>query len=776
MNKREKTFIKEIKELYEKDGYKLENNEAKSLLELYFKKSTKPNMLIKVLDEYGDFDLMRDTLECFEDNNPECSQYKVIFLRGYDKLEANRFLDFNMVIEDDTIINKMKISLIKYGEISELFNYNIKAIDEAKDYLDKFKKVSINNATGLGKTLIVKEIMKTKEFNSILYLAPSDEILRQSMNSFGDRFNVEYKTFAKMHYNREMCFNHYDLIVIDEYHRVGAPKWEDAIKTLLENNKDSSLIGLTATYVRYLDNARDMRDELFQDKFVSEITVNEALARRILTTPTYVSSIYSINYEKRNLIERINNSNMTETEKRKMLNTVNARCMAWEKDENIVNLIKEYSSGNKNKFIIFCKNISHIYDVERLVVKWFERAFNKKVNTLKIFTGAEKRKFILDRFNNNPEDEITLLFAVDILNEGVHLGGKVSGIIFLRETESPIVYFQQLGRALQSSNTENVVIFDFVRNFSNIKSKARISIKDQDIEAINRKRRNLNLKPIDFKFNIINDSEEIIEFFNSVYDRVSNSFEVNYEELKKFYKENGSAAVPVKTSYLGNWCSRMRAAGKKGTLTEEQIKKLDELNFIWDVHEDMWTSKYNQYKLYKEESKPLTTELKNWENNQKKAYKSGVLSEKKIKILNEINFDFKRKDKTNNLNWDGMYNLVVEYNKETKEIPKHNTEYKGYKIGTWVFNQRYVLEKSKDEGRVTKFKKLGLFSKTKPRKSFEERLNELKNLKEGKIKKTKDIVDYTYKARMLYRNGKLPKEKYEALKEYIDFKEKEFIK
>lgn len=776
MNKREKTFIKEIKELYEKDGYKLENNEAKRLLELYFKKSTKPNMLIKVLDEYGDFNLIKDTLEYFEDNNPECSQYKVIFLKGYDKLEANKFSDFNMVIEDDTIINKMKISLIKYGEISELFNYNIKAIDEAKRYLNEFKKVSINNATGLGKTLIVKEIMKTKEFNSILYLAPSDEILRQSMNSFGDRFNVEYKTFAKMHYNREMCFNQYNLIIIDEYHRVGAPKWEDTIKTLLENNKESYLIGLTATYVRYLDNARDMRAELFQDKFVSEITVNEALARRILTTPTYVYSVYSINYEKRNLIERIKNSKMGEAEKHKTLNEVNTRCLAWEKDENIVNLIREHSSGNKNKFIIFCKNISHMYDVEGLVVKWFERSFNKKVKTLKIFTGVEKRKFILDRFNNNPEDEITLLFAVDILNEGVHLGGKVSGIIFLRETESPIVYFQQLGRALQSNNTENVVIFDFVRNFSNIKSKARLNIKDQDTEAINKKRRNLNLKPINFKFNIINNSEEIVEFFNSVYERVSSSFETKYEELKNFYKINGSAAVPVKSSPLGEWCSKMRTKKRKGTLTIEQIKKLDELNFTWDIYEDMWMSKYNQYKLYKEESKTLTTELKNWENNQKKAHKSGILSEKKIERLKEINFDFKRKDKKNNLSWDGMYDLVVEYNKENKEMPKYNTEYKGYKIGVWVFNQRYVLEKSKDEDRVTKFKNLSLFSKTKQRKSFEDRLDELKKVKEGKIEKTKDIIDYMSKNRVLYRKGKLPKKKYEALKEYMDFKEKEFAK
>ena len=39
------------------------------------------------------------------------------------------------------------------------------------------------------------------------------------------------------------------------------------------------------------------------------------------------------------------------------------------------------------------------------------------------------------------------MFAVNIFNEGMHVNG-VDGVIMTRHTTSPIVYLQQIGRAL----------------------------------------------------------------------------------------------------------------------------------------------------------------------------------------------------------------------------------------------------------------------------------------------------------------------------------------
>ncbi|MGL4210893.1 MAG: DUF3427 domain-containing protein, partial [Cetobacterium somerae] len=61
--------------------------------------------------------------------------------------------------------------------------------------------------------------------------------------------------------------------------------------------------------------------------------------------------------------------------------------------------------------------------------------------------------------------ELEYIVTVDIFNEGVDIP-CVNQVIFLRPTESSIVYIQQLGRGLRKSeNKEYVVILDFIGNY-----------------------------------------------------------------------------------------------------------------------------------------------------------------------------------------------------------------------------------------------------------------------------------------------------------------------
>ena len=59
-----------------------------------------------------------------------------------------------------------------------------------------------------------------------------------------------------------------------------------------------------------------------------------------------------------------------------------------------------------------------------------------------------------------------------MLNEGVHIDG-VSGVILLRPTVSPIIYKQQIGRALAAGSKKNSVIIDVVNNIENLYSVAQ---------------------------------------------------------------------------------------------------------------------------------------------------------------------------------------------------------------------------------------------------------------------------------------------------------------
>ena len=60
--------------------------------------------------------------------------------------------------------------------------------------------------------------------------------------------------------------------------------------------------------------------------------------------------------------------------------------------------------------------------------------------------------------------DLEILFAVDILNEGVDIPG-VNMVLFLRPTESSTIFLQQLGRGLRKyTNKPYVTILDFIGN------------------------------------------------------------------------------------------------------------------------------------------------------------------------------------------------------------------------------------------------------------------------------------------------------------------------
>lgn len=63
-----------------------------------------------------------------------------------------------------------------------------------------------------------------------------------------------------------------------------------ATDELLSGSKAS---GLSATNIRYLDNQRDMAQEVFVGCVASEMSLGEAIVRGILAPPKYVLSVFS---------------------------------------------------------------------------------------------------------------------------------------------------------------------------------------------------------------------------------------------------------------------------------------------------------------------------------------------------------------------------------------------------------------------------------------------------------------------------------------------------
>ena len=83
-------------------------------------------------------------------------------------------------------------------------------------------------------------------------------------------------------------------------------------------------------------------------------------------------------------------------------------------------------------------------------------------------------------FKTDTTNRLKLLFCIDMLNEGVHVEG-ISGVILFRPTISPIIYKQQIGRALTAGDTTAPLILDVVNNFEGLTSISGLQSEMQEV-------------------------------------------------------------------------------------------------------------------------------------------------------------------------------------------------------------------------------------------------------------------------------------------------------
>lgn len=91
--------------------------------------------------------------------------------------------------------------------------------------------------------------------------------------------------------------NKSDFIVLDEYHRCGAKTWLAPVKELLSLSSNIKVLGTTATPIRFLDNSRNMTQEIFGIEPISELSLASAIQNDILPSPKYILSYYNLDSE-----------------------------------------------------------------------------------------------------------------------------------------------------------------------------------------------------------------------------------------------------------------------------------------------------------------------------------------------------------------------------------------------------------------------------------------------------------------------------------------------
>lgn len=331
-------------------------------------------------------------------------------------------------------------------------------LKEARD--EGITKGLVVAATGVGKTFLAA--FDSFKFKKVLFIAHKEEILKQAAESFskvrpkdgigffyGTTKNRDkdmiFATVQTLGQERYLCDEYFapdafDYIVIDEFHHAAANSYQK----LLQYFTPTFLLGLTATPFR-MDN-RDIL-HLCDDNVIYEIYLRDSINRGYLVPFQYYAFYDDTDY---NQIEhRSGTYNLEQLES--MLSHVN-------RADLILIKFKQYAG---TKTIAFCVGIKH---AEYMADFFGENGIKVAVvhsghATSKNFMSRDKAIEALEK------GSIKVIFVVDLFNEGVDIP-SIDTVLFLRPTESYVIFIQQLGRGLRKFENKGALkVLDFIGNY-----------------------------------------------------------------------------------------------------------------------------------------------------------------------------------------------------------------------------------------------------------------------------------------------------------------------
>jgi superfamily II DNA or RNA helicase len=347
-----------------------------------------------------------------------------------------------------------------------LYDHNKTAYRKVTKAFETSDRTCVVHPTGTGKSFLIAAV--SESYKKVLILGPNIFVLNQVADVLKWRKRgVEYMTYQTLNLT-ENPHTDYDLICLDEFHRAGAPEWGDAVDRLLELNKQAKVLGTTATHIRYLDNERNMADELFHGNIASHMTIAEAWNRNILPIPRYVSGLFRWDKTLNDTKERISRSrSLTDKEKRERIFRLTNAHLHWELSYGMPAILKKHLDSDARRVIVFCGDIESLEKMQQEVAGWFREAGFTIASTCvmhSVLTDREQREQ-MKQFESDKEDGVKLMFSVNMLNEGIHVP-NVNAVLMLRTTSSRIIYMQQMGRCLTAANTAKPLVLDMVDNIT----------------------------------------------------------------------------------------------------------------------------------------------------------------------------------------------------------------------------------------------------------------------------------------------------------------------
>lgn len=333
----------------------------------------------------------------------------------------------------------------------QLYEHQEGALDEmAKRRAEGTKCFLAVFPTASGKSRIVEEDLArfapTRPNFKALITAPNTAIvndwkerLHASLPEYEGSVLVCTYGYINRHY-AEYAADHFDYIVIDEAHHAVAP----ALKRTIQHFDPAFLVGLTAT-----DKRPDKKGlETVFGAYRVGLSLTEAMEQGIIARANVFRIETNIDLSK----VRINGKDYVNADLEKTIR-VSSR------NELIVDVVKEYftdGEAGKRQGVIFCVNIKHAEEMERLM--------NKAGIPSRAISGSTRHpEQVMQDYRDG---KIRFLCSCQMISEGWDYP-ELGILVMARPTLSRVLYLQQLGRGLRKTATKgNVFVIDVVDEYS----------------------------------------------------------------------------------------------------------------------------------------------------------------------------------------------------------------------------------------------------------------------------------------------------------------------
>ena len=322
------------------------------------------------------------------------------------------------------------------------------------------RRALVQAATGVGKTYLAA--FDSKNYERVLFVAHREEILKQAAESFKNVrdsddygfFNGDSKctdksvifasvaTLGRPDYLNEKYFapDYFTYVVIDEFHHAVNEQYQ----RIVDYFKPKFLLGLTATPER-MDGKNIY--EICDYNVPYEISLKEAINKGMLVPFHYYGIFDETDYSKLHIVRgRYDEKELNET----YIGNVGRHELIY----------KHYCKYGSKQALGFCCSREHAREMAK--------EFSKRgIPSVAVFSNAsgeytEDRNVAIKQLK---QGKIRVIFSVDMFNEGVDIT-SVDMVMFLRPTESPIVFLQQLGRGLRKCRgKEFLTVLDFIGNY-----------------------------------------------------------------------------------------------------------------------------------------------------------------------------------------------------------------------------------------------------------------------------------------------------------------------